>query len=175
MNVLTTGSAIAHGNFEAIYEEYFDLLVGLAVRKFHVPPTEAETLAHEVFLSFLRRSQEILNLQGWLIGAICHACRYYWRRNGRNIAEVESQEPLDRVDPASTRIVDSLPDQLAAREALERLSPRYREILRLRYFEGCSINELAARLGVKPKYAQKLVMKCLRSAEKTYSAKGKKR
>lgn len=88
---------------------------------------------------------------------------------------VESDEPFDRIDPASTRILDSLPDQLAAREALERLSPRYREILRLRYFEGCSINELAALLGVKPKYAQKLVMKCLRSAERTYSAKGKKR
>jgi RNA polymerase sigma factor (sigma-70 family) len=175
MNLLTTETVVAHRDFEVIYGQYFDLLVGLAVRRFRVPATEAEPLAHEVFLSFLRRSEEIINLEGWLVGAICHACRYYWRRNGRNMAEVESDEPFDRIDPASTRILDSLPDQLAAREALERLSPRYREILRLRYFEGCSINELAALLGVKPKYAQKLVMKCLRSAERTYSAKGKKR
>ncbi|HWS72691.1 MAG TPA: sigma-70 family RNA polymerase sigma factor, partial [Thermoanaerobaculia bacterium] len=87
-------------------------------------------------------------------------------------AELEAME-VDRVDPSSTRILDSLPDQLAAREALECLSPRCQEILKLRYFDGCSIIEVAEHLGVKPKYAQKLITKCLRRAEKQYGAKGR--
>jgi len=175
MNPLITEPVAPAGEeqpFEAIYEEHFDFLVGVAVRKFRVPDSEAETLAHEVFLTYLRRSDEIRDLHSWLLGAICHASRYYWRLNDRGLEPVEA-EALERIDPASTRILDSLPDQLAAREALECLSPRCQEVLRLRYFEGCSINELAERLGITPKYAQKLVTKCLRRAEQRYGAKGK--
>jgi RNA polymerase sigma factor (sigma-70 family) len=83
-------------------------------------------------------------------------------------AEIE----LDRVDPASLHILDSLTNQIAAREALECLPPRYQQILHLRYFEGCSVAEVAARMGVKPKSAQKLITKALRRAERLYGEKG---
>src|SRR6266446_2570287 len=92
--------------FEAIYAEHFEFLVGVAVHKFHIHESEAETLVHEVFLSYLKKH-------------------------------------------------DSLPDQLAARQALECLTPRCQRVLYLRYFEGCSILELAERMGVRPKRAQK--------------------
>jgi len=174
MTVLPTLPDVAKSDderFAEIYEEHFKLLVAIAVQKFRVPDSEAETLAHEVFLTYLRKAQSILDLRAWLIGAICHASRHYWRLNGRLVA-VANAADLDRIDPASTRILDSLPDQLAAREALECLSPRCQEVLRLRYFEGCTIPEMAARLGVKTKYAAKLVTKCLRRAERTFDEKG---
>jgi len=161
-------------DFEAVYAQYFDLLAQIAVFKFQVPDSEAETLVHDVLISYLRKSGDIIDLRPWLIGAICHASRHYWRLNGRTTgadAEIEH----DRADPASLRILDSLPDQIAAREALECLRPRYREILHMRYFEGCTIAEVASRLGVKTKYAQKLITKCLRRAEKEYSRKGRGR
>ena len=62
---------------------------------------------------------------------------------------------------------------LTMRAVLDSLPPRYRRILRLRYYEGCSIAEVAESLGVKPKYAQKLVSKCIKKAEKNYLAKGR--
>jgi RNA polymerase sigma factor (sigma-70 family) len=159
-------------HFEAIYGQYFDLLVQIAVYKFQVPETEAETLVHDVLISYLRKSAEVIDLRPWLIGAICHASRHYWRLNGRIIG-ADGDADLDRVDPASLRILDSLPDQLAAREALECLAPRCREVLRMRYFEGCTIVEVAERLGITPKYAQKLITKCLRRAERLYGEKGR--
>ena len=170
MTVLPTRPAVAKSDderFQEIYEEHFEFLAAIAVQKFRVPDSEAETLAHEVFLSYLRKAPTIYDLRAWLIGAICHASRHYWRLNGRLVA-VESAAELDRIDPASIRILDSLPDQLAARQALECLSPRCQEVLRLRYFEGCTIPEVAERLGVKKKYAAKLVTKCLRRAERTF-------
>ena len=175
MSVVTTEPAIspsAEERFTAIYEQHFPLLASIAVRKVRVPDTEAETLAHEVFLTYLRKSDPIIDLRGWLIGAICHASRHYWRLNGRTVT-MEEDFAFDRADPTSMRIVDSLPAQLAAREALECLSPRCQEILRLRYFEGWTMHEIADHFGVKPKYAQKLVSKCLRRAETTYGSKGK--
>ena len=169
-----TNPRIDDRHFEAVYEEYFGLLVQISARKFRVPETEAETLVHDVLIGYLRKSEDVLSLRSWLVGAICHASRHYWRLNARTVtadAEVEH----DRVDPASVRILDSLPDQLAAREALECLAPRCREILHMRYFEGCTVVEVAQRLGVKPKYAQKLIGKCLRQAETLYGEKGRRR
>ena len=173
MSVLTTRPAYDDESFAAIYYAHFELLIAIAIRKFRVPEHDAATLVHEVFLTYLRKSDTILDLRNWLVGAICHASRYYWRQNGREYP-VDCEE-LDRIDPASQRIVDILPDQLAAREALGCLSPRCQEILRMRYFDGCSVPEIAEHLGVSAKYAAKLVAKCLRRAEKMYGEKGKAR
>jgi RNA polymerase sigma-70 factor (ECF subfamily) len=159
--------------FEALYDEHFGLLVGIAVQKFRVPETDAETLAHEVFLSYLKNPASVRELRSWLVGAICHASRYYWRTNARLLPE-DAIEELERIDPATVNILDSLPNQLAAREALSALSPRYQEILRLRFFEGLTVPELAQRLGVKKKYAAKLLSKCLRRAETLYVRKGRR-
>jgi RNA polymerase sigma factor (sigma-70 family) len=156
--------------FEVVYETYFDLLTQIAVHKFRVPDSEAETLAHDVLISYLRKGDDVIELRPWLVGAICHASRHYWRLNGRTVGE-EADIELDRADPASVRILDSLPNQLAAREALECLAPRCRQILHMRYFEGCTVIEVAQRLGVKPKYAQKLITRCLRRAETLYGEK----
>ncbi len=160
--------------FEAVYAEYFDLLAQIAVFKFQVPDSEAETLVHDVLIGYLKKAEPIMELRSWLIGAICYASRHYWRLNGR-ILDGNPDADLDRVDPASLRILDSLPNQLAAREALECLTPRCQEVLHMRYFEGCTIAEVAARLGVKTKYAQKLITKCLRRAERLYGEKGRGR
>jgi len=166
-----TSPRIDDRQFEAIYERYFGLLVEIATFKFQVPETEAETLVHDVLISYLRKSATVLNLRAWLIGAICFASRHYWRLNGRTVG-ADPESKLDRIDPASRRILDSLPDQLAARQALECMSPRCQEVVYMRYFEGFSIAEVAERLGVKPKYAQKLISKCLRRAEKQFDVKG---
>jgi RNA polymerase sigma factor (sigma-70 family) len=173
MTSLTT-APVDDQHFEAIYEKYFPLLAQIAVFKFQVPETDAEALVHDVLIGYLRKSEEIVELRAWLIGAICYASRHYWRLNGRTMG-AEAQQVSDRIDPASLRILDSLPDQLAAREALECLGERYREILHMRYFEGCTVAEVASRLGVKTKYAQKLITKCLRRAERLYSQKGRGR
>jgi RNA polymerase sigma factor (sigma-70 family) len=169
-----TSAHVDEQNFEAVYGQYFEFLAQIAVFKFQVPDSEAETLVHDVLISYLRKSHDIVELRSWLIGAICYASRHYWRLNGRTIG-ADPEIELDRVDPASLRILDSLPDQIAAREALECLAPRCREVLHMRYFEGCTIAEVATRLGVKTKYAQKLITKCLKRAERLYSQKGRGR
>ncbi len=160
--------------FEAVYEQYFGLLVQIASFKFRVPESDAEALAHDVLISYLRKSATVVELRSWLVGAICYASRHYWRLNGRTVA-VDEETDVERADPASLRIVDSLTDQLAAREALECLTPRCQEVLHMRYFEGCTVAEVAGRLGVKPKSAQKLITKCLRRAERQYNEKGRAR
>lgn len=166
-----TSPRISDRQFEEIYEHYFDLLVQIASYKFRVPDTDAEALVHDVLMGYLRKSHLVLDLRSWLVGAMCYASRHYWRQNGRTVSDTEVE--LDRVDPASVRILDNLTNQLVAREALECLSPRYREILHMRYFEGCTAAEMAVRLNVTAKTAQKLIAKALRRAEHLYGEKGR--
>lgn len=167
---LPAPSRCADDEFNQLYEENCGVLVAVAMRKFQVPPVDAEALAHEVFLSYLKRRKEIREVHKWLIGAICHASRYYWRKQGRNIEQLDAEFAAAMPDPMSTNIREVLPARIAAGEVLAGLSPRYQYILRLRYFEGFSIKEIADHLGVTSKYTQKLVTKCLRRAEELFAA-----
>src|SRR6266542_3882039 len=135
--------------FEKIYKKHFRFLVSIAVRKFGVPSSEADTLAHEVFLSYLKRHDEIKDIHSWLLGGICYASRYFWRQRGRGGEMVELDELYEREDPKSHDNRNKLPDALTARAVIDSLPPRYRQILRLRYYDGCSIAEIAEQLGVK--------------------------
>jgi DNA-directed RNA polymerase specialized sigma24 family protein len=116
---------IDDARFEATYTQYFGLLVQVAVHKYQVPDSEAEALAHDVLLGYLRKAETVNVIRSWLIGAICHASRHYWRLNGRTVGEDEAD-----IDP-----------------------------------------EIAKHLGVKSKYAAKLIAKCLRRAEKIFDGK----
>ena len=163
-------SGIDDDEFVQVYEENFGLLVSLAVRKFQVPFGDAEGLAHEVFLSYLKRRKEIRELHKWLIGAICNASRHYWRKHDRSIDQLDDEATSIQVDPVSAHVVEWLTARIAAGEALAVLSPRHQRILRLRYYEGYSIPEIAEELGVTKKYAQKLVGKILRRAAAFFKA-----
>jgi RNA polymerase sigma-70 factor (ECF subfamily) len=167
---IASGCGVDELEFGRLYEDNLSLLVAIAVRKFQVPEVDAEALAHEVFFSYLKRKNEIRELHPWLIGAICHACRYFWRQNGRRTEQLDEALAMLRPDPASAGILELLPTQIAARDILDALPPRYREILRLRYYEGYSIREIADYLGVTAKYTQKLVARCLRRAEQMFNA-----
>jgi RNA polymerase sigma factor (sigma-70 family) len=161
---------IDEDEFVQLYEANLGLLVSLAVRKFQVPYGDAEGLAHEVFLSYLKRRNEIRELHKWMIGAICNASRHYWRKHDRNFDQLDEESASIAADPISAHVMDWLPARIAAGEALAVLSPRHQHILRLRYYEGYSVPEIAEELGVTAKYAQKLVIKCLRRAEAFFNA-----
>jgi RNA polymerase sigma factor (sigma-70 family) len=161
---------IDEDEFVQLYETNCGLLVALAVRKFQVPFGDAEGLAHEVFLSYLKRRDDIRDLHKWMIGAICNASRHYWRKHARNIDQLDIEAASTHADPVSAHVTDWLTARIAAGEALAGLTPRYRHILRLRYYEGYSVPEIAEELGVTAKYAQKLVTKCLRRAEEFFNA-----
>lgn len=129
MTPVVADCEINENDFARMYEDNLSLLVAIAMRKFQVPEPDAEGLAHEVFFSYLKRKNEIRDLHPWLIGAICHASRYFWRQNGRRTEQLDHSWAVLRPDPSSAGILDSLPAQLAAREILELLPPRYQEIL----------------------------------------------
>jgi RNA polymerase sigma-70 factor (ECF subfamily) len=69
-------------------------------------------------------------------------------RYGRRLGDPEAPASAAEADPLDWLIRDER--RRLVREALDRLAPRDAEILLLKYAEGWSVRELAARLGVGP-------------------------
>lgn len=157
-------------DFDAVYDEHIHLLVGVGVERFHIPEMDAQTLAHEVFLAYFLKAEDVRDPRAWLLAAMCNAARHHLRAQARHV-ELPPQI-TEEPDPRFRRMSDILPDQLAAREAFSCVTPRCQLALRLRYLEGYSIPELAAELHTTPKYAQNLVSRCLRQAHDRYTSKG---
>lgn len=155
-------------DFDAVYEMHVPTMIGVAVDHFHISETDAQTLAHEVFMAFFFKAEDIRDVHAWFIGAMCNASRHYLRTRAKHVPL--PPEIVDEPDPRFTR--DSFPNQIAAHEAFACLTPRCQLALRMRYLEGYSVPEIALQLHTTPKYAQKLVTRCLRQARDRYTAKG---
>ena len=151
----------------AIYEKHLRLMMWIAKRRFRIPEPEAEPLVHEVFVNFLIKADTVADVRAWLVAAISNASRYYLRVQQRS--EALPDDFAERPDPHLARVLDMWPDQLAAHQAIAATTARCQFVLRLRYFEGYSIPEIATELGITATYANKLVGECLRQARRRYT------
>jgi RNA polymerase sigma factor (sigma-70 family) len=157
-------------DFDAVYDEQVPIMIGMAVKRFHLAEQDAQVLAHEVFLAFFMRAEEIRDHRAWLIGAMCNACRELLRKSSRDVALPD--DIANRPDPKQES--HSISDQITAQELQACCSARCQLALRLRYIEGYSIAEIAALLKTTPKYAQNLVSRCLQQARDRNGIKSKR-
>jgi len=157
-------------DFGAVYEENYLFLVKTAIKRYQISELDAEALAHEVFLAYFLKAHEIIKLRAWLVSALCNATKHFLRVRARHVSLLPESREIP--DPSLARVVDALPDQLAAREAFACVTAKCQIALRLRYLEGYSVPEVAAELDTSAKYAQKLISRCLRQAKDRYQKRG---
>jgi RNA polymerase sigma factor (sigma-70 family) len=143
----------ARGAWEEVYRSHYAKLCRIAVAKFSVPPSDAESLVHDVLIAYVQHAATVREIGSWLVAATCNASRNYWRLRQRNEPLPEDVATIADLSQSSTHIED----RLEIARALSRVSEKYREALRLRYIEGCSLAEVAAELGTSAGYAEKLV------------------
>ena len=151
-------------DFDAVYNAHVPLMIGMAVERFHIAHTDAQTLAHQIFLVYFLKPEDVRDLRAWFVGAMSNACRHYLRTRARDVAL-----PPDIVNqPDPDFPADLLPNRVAARQAFSCLTSRCQLALQLHYLEGYSIPEIAAQLHTTPAYAKKLVSRCLQQARERY-------
>jgi RNA polymerase sigma factor (sigma-70 family) len=152
---------------EAAYRSHYDLLRFIAARRFKIPSDEVCGVIHDVFVSFMRHEGKIgrstADERAWLVGCVCNASRYYWRkhRNEELPPDIETYiDPKSVAEDASTRLL------LA--DVLRHLPERCRDLLRKRYVEGYSIDEIAAMESLARGSAKNLISKCLLAARAAF-------
>lgn len=144
----------------AAYLAYYELLRFIAGQKFHVPAAEVDNVVHEVFVAYLRHVQTIRDDRSWLVAAVCNASRAYWRGTERRTGLLEAE--IERSNSLS--IGEAATATLEAKALLARLPERCREWLRLRFCDGYSPKELAARYHTTVGYAKLRLHRCMTRA-----------
>lgn len=162
-------SAVAPGasrDVGALYEEYRDLLLFIACRKFRVGEGDAENLIQEVFLAYMQNEAQVENTRSWLVASMCNASRAYWRTQART--ESLPDDIDDQSDPLTHGLADKFAVMMTLRQALKYLQPRCRETLYLHYLEGRSAADVARQLDTTHRYAEKLIHNCLKRVREIY-------
>jgi RNA polymerase sigma factor (sigma-70 family) len=157
----TTGVSL-----EAVYRANEPLLRAIAARKFHVPPEDVAGVVHDVFVSYLQHHERVANTRSWLVGATCNRARMYWRQRYRDgvvpeeSGTEECEAPTDCFGEANRRI------DIAS--MLVQLPERCRQLLRMRFADDASAEEIATELDTTVGYARKLVHGCIAAARRYF-------
>ena len=148
-------------NWEAVYQDnatwvYRTIFARVGNR------ADAEDLTAEVFLAALRPlrlTASVGEIRSYLRATARTVLAAHWRETlGREITSIDDIEQ----PPESEEAISTAPQRVA--EVLERLPDNYRQILELRFLQGCSIKESAAVLSVSVANAKVLQHRALRLA-----------
>ena len=152
---------------EAAYRAHYDLLRFIAARRFRIPTDEVCGVIHDVFVSFMRHEARVARStadeRAWLVGGVCNASRYYWRKQRGEELPPDIEE---YIDPAA--VADDAITRLLLADVLRRLPERCRDLLRKRYSEGYTPNEIAAMESLARGSAKNLISKCLLAARAAF-------
>ncbi|HEV2659000.1 MAG TPA: sigma-70 family RNA polymerase sigma factor, partial [Ktedonobacteraceae bacterium] len=150
---------------EAIFRAHFADLYRYIYRQVH-DAVVAEDLTSAVFLKALRwlqqgRSQE--SVKGWLYATARSIIADYWReRTQMHLLPLEEVEEMPMLSDESDEQMRPL--QARIQHLLDRLSPRERNVLTLRYFQGYSAAEIGQVLGLSANHVRVLQLRALRRA-----------
>jgi RNA polymerase sigma factor (sigma-70 family) len=144
--------------FEALYREYGLLLRSIAMRRYGIPPDDAEALTHDTFIAYLERHTKIQELKPWLMGAVCNASKHYWRDRKREAPLPEDVEQT--ADPTSDCTADSWAWRITVAGLVARMGSQCRETLQRYYWADESKEAIAATLSLSPGYVLHLLSSC---------------
>ena len=167
---LARSLGVAAGSIEHVYLEHAFLLRRVAVRKFQVPEDDAETLVHDVFITYLADPTVVRsNLRAYLIAAICNASRNYWRsKRTHDRFFVDTDPAHEPLEPPDESFFDGLSLHLVIGAMLARLGDRCRDVLRRYYLEGEDTQTIAGALGTTPSNVNYMTHVCRKKARSIY-------
>lgn len=155
------------GAFEDLYRRYFDRLYRFCLRRVG-DPHEAEELAQETFArayGALPRLAGERRFYPWLSVIASRLCVDEYRRRSRS--EPAAVIDLGVGDGGQERVLQAFDADLLAR-AIERLTPRHQDVLRLREHEGWSYQHIADHMGVNLGTVEALLHRARRALKREF-------
>lgn len=156
---------------ESVVRRVRPQLVGV-LRRFRIPPDDAQDLIQEVCVDYLERADGIRDPDRWFVGALRKACLAFIRTERRRLYDAVDAALLDLAAcPGScSQERESLLASLGRR--IRELGERCRELLWMRYELGCDRFEAASRLKVQPSSIGTLERRCIAQLSERILAAG---
>ena len=139
------------------FDRYFDALYRFVYHRVGRNHHDAEDLAQEVFLAAVKDIGTYAgtsNLFGWLAGIARRRLSRFYRRKKRGRLEMALEEADAHLQDSIEKIASAdLPDDVCESKEVQELvdavlsglPPRYGRILRMKYADGLSVDDIARR------------------------------
>jgi len=151
---------------EDMYHAHAPLLRTTARLRYRVPCDDADALVHDVFASFLERQPRVDDIRAYLLAAISHACKYYWRKRQHEAPLLPEHD--DTKDDATSSRVDRWTLHVSLAAALAQLGEKCRETLRRYYIQEEKPDSIARSMDTTQGYVFQLLHSCRKRARDIY-------
>lgn len=168
LTVVLAEEAVSFEDFMAKMESKLKQLVS----KYRIPQEDVEDILQNSVLALLYQWERVGDPEGWLFGTVRRHCLIYWRTKRRRIYSAVDAAVLEwlsqPLDPSQERsqLLSDLED------LIERLPPRCRTLLRLRFRLGYEPVEVAEKLGYRASSIGKITNRCLTALSNELLASG---
>jgi RNA polymerase sigma factor (sigma-70 family) len=129
--------------------------------RYRIPAQDAEDILQETLLLLVMKWDTIHTPVAWFRATFRNRCIVYWRRQRRSLVDLVDTTLLELVADSATSAAALHQLEVDLESVLERLPPRCRALLRLRYGLGFSAAEVGQKLGYSPTSVPKLTQRCL--------------
>lgn len=165
--------------WNVLVDKYKNLVYNI-ILKYRANSEEAADLFQTVWLEAyndLPKLRKKSALKSWLVSLTTHQC-YHWKQKQKRRDFYESgeimAEELEEMMPLAPSFVEDLERDQLVREAIYRLSPRCREMIRLLFFTSPPVpyKEVARRLGLATGSIGFIRGRCLQRLQKNLDQQG---
>lgn len=139
--------------WKRLIDKYKRLIYSVPV-KYGFNPDDAADIFQNVCVDLvtnLSKLRKIESIRSWLITVAAHKC-FHHKKQQRNHVELDAmeQEVAEEIVPAAPQIMQEIQEEQVVRDAIQRLSPRCAELVKMLFFEQPSLPyaEVAQRLGL---------------------------
>jgi len=161
-----TVRAAALAAADEVYTAHAPLLRKIAAYKFKIPREDVDGLVHDVFAAYFANAPQVRDRRAYLVGTICNASRYYWRR--RDAEREIFCPPLECPAAVDEEIADAVSRKLLLARMLSRLREQCRDLLKRYYIDGESSEAIAASRQTSRDYVLVLLHNCRKQARAVY-------
>jgi len=138
--------------WQRLIDKYKRLIYSVPV-KYGMSPDDAADIFQNVCIDLftnLAKLRKIESLRSWLITVATHKC-FHHKKQQRQDVELDAmeQEAAEEIAPAP-EIMQEVQEEQAVRDAIQRLTPRCAQLVRMLFFEQPPLpyTEVAQKLGL---------------------------
>lgn len=136
-----------------LIDKYKRLIYSVPV-KYGLTPDDAADIFQNVCVDLftnLSKLRKIESIRSWLITVATHKCFHYKKQQRQDVElDAMEQEMAEELAPAAPQVMQEVQEEQAVRDAIQRLSPRCAELVKMLFFEQPPLpyTEVAQRLGL---------------------------
>jgi RNA polymerase sigma factor (sigma-70 family) len=162
--------------FAQLVANYIDLVYSTCLRRVRGDTHLAEDITQSVFLCLARKAARLpceVILAGWLYQTARYLSNDAMKMRNRR-QQHEQRAAAEMAARSTTQTADAAWSQLSPvlESAMDRMSPRDRDVLLLRYFQSLDVSEIATRTGVPANTASHRIARALDKLRSHLAARG---